>query len=93
MDVEKAFTVIIQVNIGNYHRLAMSNIKLDVGVERQKLMTKRPNRVDATRIGSKKVEFQLEMRSRFETLQELDDIDTKQRNNHIHDPKKRVRSS
>ena len=39
-------------------------------------MTKRPPRVNATRIGSKKLEFQLELRKRFETLQELDDIDT-----------------
>ena len=40
------------------------------------MLTKRPQRVDVTRIGSKKVEFQLELRNRFETLQELDDIDT-----------------
>ena len=36
----------------------------------------RPPRVDATQIGSKKIEFELELRNRFETLQELDDIDT-----------------
>ena len=39
-------------------------------------MTKTPPREDATRIGSKKIEFQLELRNRFETLQELDDINT-----------------
>ena len=39
-------------------------------------MTKRHPRVDALRIGSKKIEFQLELRNRFETLRELDDIDT-----------------
>ena len=39
-------------------------------------MSKRPPRVDATRIGSKNIEFQLELRNPFETLQELDDIDT-----------------
>ena len=33
-------------------------------------------RVDATQIGPKKIEFQLELRNRFETLQELYDIDT-----------------
>ena len=54
----------------------MHNIKLDVQVERQTLMTKRPPRVDATQIESKKIEFQLEWRNRFETLQDLDDIDT-----------------
>ena len=35
-----------------------------------------PPRVDAARIGSKKIKFKLELRNRFETLQELDDIDT-----------------
>ena len=51
----------------------MSNIKLDVEVERKKWTTKRPPRVDATRIGTKKIEFQLELGTRFETLQELDE--------------------
>ena len=37
---------------------------------------KRPPRVDAAQIGSKKIEFQLKLRNRFETLQELDDFDT-----------------
>ena len=54
----------------------MSNNKLDVEVERKKWMTKRLPRVDATRIGSRKIKFQLELRNQFETLQELDDIDT-----------------
>ena len=39
-------------------------------------ITNRPPSVDATHIGSKKIEFQLELRSRFVTQQELDDIDT-----------------
>ena len=69
-------TVINQVNIGRDHRLVMSNIKPDIKVERKKLMTKRPPRVDTTQIGSKKIKFQLELRNRFETLQELDDVDT-----------------
>ena len=38
-------------------------------------MNKRPPRVDAAQIGSKKAEFQLELRNRFETLRELDYID------------------
>ena len=62
-------TVINQVNFGSDHRLVMSNIKLDVEVERKTLMRKRPQRVDATRIRSKKIEFQLELRNRFETRQ------------------------
>ena len=68
-DIVTDVTVISQVNIGSDHKLVMSNIKLDVEVERDKLMTKRPPRVDATRIGSKKFEFQLELGNRFETLQ------------------------
>ena len=46
-------------------------------------MTNRPSRVDATRIGSKKVEFQIELSNRFQTIQELDDI--------VHDPTKGVK--
>ena len=49
-------------------------IKLDVEVERNKLMTKRLPRVDVTCIGAKKIELQLELRNRFETLQELEDV-------------------
>ena len=59
---------------GNDHRMVMSNIKLDVDVERKKKMTKRP--VIAAQKVSKKIEFQLLLRNRFETLQELDDTDT-----------------
>ena len=69
-------TVINQDNIGSDHRMAMSNIKLDADVEIKQLMTMRQPRVDATQIGSKEVEFQLELRNRFEKLQELDHIDT-----------------
>ena len=43
---------------------------------RKTVMTNRPPRVDATQIESKKIEFQLELRNRFKTLQELNDIDT-----------------
>ena len=39
------------------------------------MMIKTPPRVHATRIGSKKIEFQHELRNQFKTLQELDDID------------------
>ena len=56
-DIVTDVTVINQVNIGSDHRLVMSNIKLDLGVERKQLMTKRPQRVDAAQIGSKKIEF------------------------------------
>ena len=75
-DIVTDVTVINQVNIGSDHRLDMSNIKLDVAVERTTMMTKRPPRVYAIRIGPKKIKFQLELRNRFETLQELNDIGT-----------------
>ena len=67
---------------GMFHNLTKrpqngyKQLKLDVEVERKELMTKRPPRIDATQIGSKKIKFQLEMKKRFETLQEQDDINT-----------------
>ena len=54
----------------------MRSIKLDVELERNTLMTRSPPKVDATQIGSKKKKFQLEITNRFQTPQELDDIDT-----------------
>ena len=50
-DIVTKVTVIKQVNIGDDHRLVMSNIKLDIEVEMTKLMAKRTSRIDATRIG------------------------------------------
>ena len=47
-DIVTDVIVINQVNIGSDHRMVISNIKLDVEVEREKLMTKRPSNVDAT---------------------------------------------
>ena len=64
-DIVIDVTVIKQVNIGSDHRLVMSNIKLDVEVDRNEFITNRPPRADATRIGSKKIEFKLELRKRF----------------------------
>ena len=57
-------TVINPVIIGLAHRMVMSNLKLDVEVERKTLMTKRPPGVVVTQIGSKKTEFQLEPTSK-----------------------------
>ena len=61
----------VTVNIGSDHRLVRRNIKLDVEMERKKSMTKRLPRGDAKRMGSKKIEFQLELRNRCETLRDL----------------------
>jgi hypothetical protein len=41
---------------------------------------KRPQRCDTTHIGSKKIEFHLELRDQLKTLLELDDIDTMRQN-------------
>ena len=56
--------------------MAMSNIKLDIDVERNKLISKSQPRLNTTQTGKKNIEFQLELTNRFETLQEVDDIDT-----------------
>ena len=69
-DIVTDVTVINQVNIGS-DIMIMSNIKLDVEVERENIMTKRAQRVDTTQMGSKKFEFQFDLRNRFETLQDV----------------------
>ena len=71
-DIVTDVAVIKQVNIGSDHRMGMSSIKLNAEVERKKLTTKRPPRVDDTQIGLTKIEFQLELRNRIDILQELD---------------------
>ena len=48
-DIVTYVTFINQVKIGSDHRLVMSNIKLDVEVERKNIMIKRPPMVHATR--------------------------------------------
>ena len=58
-DIPTDVAVINKVNSGSDHRLVMRSIKLDVEVERKPFMTKRLPEVDATRIGSKKIEFKL----------------------------------
>ena len=45
-DIITYVTVISQVNIGSDHRIVVSNIKLDIEVEREILMSKRPPSVD-----------------------------------------------
>ena len=56
-DIVTYITVVInQLNIRSDQRMVMTKIILDVEVERNTLMTKNPPRVDATQIGSKKIE-------------------------------------
>jgi len=47
-----------------------------VSVKENTKFEKMPARVDASQIGWKKIEFQLVLKNRFETLQELADINT-----------------
>ena len=57
----------------------MNNIKLDVEVERSKTndQAATKSRCHTNRIKEdRKIEFQLELKNRFQTLEELDDIDT-----------------
>ena len=75
-DIVTDVQIINQVNIGSDHRLVMSNNKLDVELERKTIDGQEATKNRCLIIGSKKIEFQLELRNRFETLQELDDIDT-----------------
>ena len=46
-DIVTDVTVINQVNIGSDYRMAISNTKLEIYVERNKLMVMRPPRIDA----------------------------------------------
>ena len=50
-DIVTDVTIINKVNIESDHRLVMSNIKLDIEVERKTFITKRPPSVDSIRIG------------------------------------------
>ena len=67
-DIVTNVTLINQVNVESNRRMPMGNIKLDVVAEEKKI-TKRPPRVYATHIGSKKIDFQQEFENRFEILQ------------------------
>ena len=57
------------------HTVAMNNTKVNVGVEWKKCMNMSHLR-DTTPLVSNKIELQLELRNRFETLQERDVIVT-----------------
>ena len=71
-DIVTDVTVINQVNIGSDDIMVLSNIKLDVEVEKDKMMTK--SRCHANRIKEDRILTRIE--NRFETLQELDDTNT-----------------
>lgn len=68
-------TVLNRVNIGSDHRMLMSSVRLDTKQERRKLVSKKQPKVDTTLILSRKQEFQIELKNRFEILQDTDELD------------------
>ena len=74
-------TVINRVNIGSDHRMVMGSITLNTRAERRKLLNKDTRtRFDTQLIGTKKNTFQLELKNRFTTLEEHDDMDSLNKN-------------
>ena len=56
--------VINRINIGSDHRMLINNIRLDTKAERKKVLRKKkPPKVATRKIGIKKNEFQLEMKT------------------------------
>ena len=70
-------TVINRINVGSDHRMVMSSVKLDTKAERKKLIKKQTPKVDPTLIRSRKEEFQVELKNKFDILAETEDLDTK----------------
>ena len=69
-------TVINRINIGSDHRMVMGSITL-----RRKLLNKNTRtRVDTEMIGTMKNTFQLELKNRFTSLEEHDDMDSLNKN-------------
>ena len=67
--------IINRASIGSDHRVVMGSVTLNTRAERRKLLNKNTRtRVDTQMIGTKKNTFQLELKSRFTALEELDDI-------------------
>ena len=75
-------TVINRVNIGSDHMMVMGSIALNTRTERRKLLNKNTRRtiVDTQMIGTKKNTFKLELKNRFTTLEEPDDMDSLNKN-------------
>ena len=61
--------------------MVMGSVTLNTRAERRKLLNKNTRtRVDTHMIGTKKNTFQLELKNRFSTLEERDDIDSLNKN-------------
>ena len=92
-DIVTDVTVINQVNVASDHRLVMSNINLDVQVERKQIDDQEAtkNRCHTNSIREDQIPTRIEKPIR-------DTITTRRRqhhelNHHIHDPTKRVKNS
>ena len=70
-------TVINRINIGSDHSMVMGSITLNTRAERRTLLNNiTRTRVDTEIIGTKMITFQLELKNRFTTLEEHDDMDS-----------------
>ena len=74
-------SVINRINIGSDHKVVMGSITLNTRVERMKHLNKNTRtRVDPQIIGTKKNTFQFELKNRFTSLEEQDDMDSLNKN-------------
>ena len=69
--------VINRINIGSDHIMVMGSITLNTRAERRKILNKNTRtRVDTQMIRTKNNTFQLELKNRFKSLEEHDDMDS-----------------
>ena len=79
--METDVTVINRINIGSDHMMVMGSVTLNTSAERRKLLNKNTQtRVDTQMSGTKKNTCQLELKNWFTELDELDDIDSQNKN-------------
>ena len=67
--------VIQRVNIGSDHRMVRSTIKMNVKLERQKMMRAKTIKVNIEALMQKENEFQLNLQNQFEMLSNKEEID------------------
>ena len=69
-------TVMNCINIGSNHSMVVGFVTPNTRAERRKLLNKNTQtRVDTQMIGTKKNTFQFELKNRFTSLEERDDMD------------------
>ena len=90
-DIVTDVTVVNQVNIGNHHRLIVSNIKMDVEVETSDDQEATKNRCRTNRIKENRIPTRIEKPIR--DISRTRRHRHHERNHHRHDPTKRVKGS